>query len=124
MDETPTLAELLDAQRFYRMSFPLSVVPAQNAGVAGAVCAIAPIANSQPSAYLPFSPPMNAASPTVTLYNPSAANTNWRNITAVADGPASSVVSKDGSGVLIDGTAAIATGGQQVCIHYTADGGL
>jgi hypothetical protein len=76
--------ELDRARRFYQKSFPPLVKPAQNAGLAGSACALNPIAAGEPSLYAPFVLPLEAI-PTITTYNPLAANANWRNVGAAAD---------------------------------------
>jgi hypothetical protein len=115
--------ELLLAQRYYRKSFPQGTKPAQNAGTAGAACVTNPIANGQPSIALSF-PPM-WGSPTVTTYNPSAANANWRDTTASSDVAVSvPATATSAGGVLLATGAAIATLGDLACLHYTLDAGL
>lgn len=111
--------------RLYRKTFPRGTAPAQNAGVAGAVTVRNPIAVGDPSVYIPFEPPM-AASPTITTYNPSAANANWRNITAAADVAVSvdAPATKSANGVIIGTGATVATLGDYLGIHYTADARL
>lgn len=107
--------------RYYRKSFPLGTAPAQNAGLAGARCVENPIAVGQPSVYVQFEPPMYAA-PTVVTYNPSAANSKWRNVTAGADVNETVDVSTaiGTTGVQISTAATTATIADNLCIHYSA----
>jgi hypothetical protein len=77
--------DLFTCQRYYFKTFPYSTAPAQNAGVSGAVSAeVANAASSNFSHSLRF-PISMVATPTVTTYNPSAANANWRDATNTAD---------------------------------------
>jgi hypothetical protein len=114
--------ELIRAQRFYRKSFPKGTAPAQNAGVAGARCVTNPIAVGRPSLYVPFDPPMET-SPTVTTYNPSVTNANWRDVTAGADVTVTvdPAAAKSSTGVNISTGATVTTLADELCIHYTAD---
>jgi hypothetical protein len=118
----PYEIELSRAQRFYRKSFPLGTAPAQNAGVAGARCVTNPIAVGRPSLFIPFEPPMQT-SPTITTYNPSVTNANWRDVTAGADVTVSvdPAAAKGPTGVNISTGATVATLADELCIHYTAD---
>lgn len=121
----PFAQELELCRRSFRTSFPYGTAPAQNAGLAGAITTRNPIAAGDPSAYVPFNPPMMSA-PTVTTYNPSAANANWRDITAgsdvtvTVDAPAT----KGPGGVVIGTSGTVATLGDYLGIHYAADAGL
>ncbi len=115
--------DIANAQRFFRSSFPDGTAPAQNAGVAGASCAN----GANPSIALTFSPPMMKAG-TVTTFNPSAANANWRDTTAGSDltvvvptGGAAGTASTTSAFI---GSSSAATGTDTSCIHYTIDGGL
>lgn len=120
--------ELEEAGRWYYSSFLAHGVPSQNTGIAGALCTVNPVANGQPSLYV--RPPTQmygvAANMVVTTYNPSAANANWRNVTAGTDvavsvDPASS---KGPNGVLLTTGATVANAGDVLCIQTTIDSGL
>lgn len=117
--------ELILCQRYLRKSFPRATAIAQNAGIAGAITIKNPIALGDPSVIVYFSPTMRAT-PTITTYNPSAANANWRDITAGSD----VTVSVDPGGVLNDSSLLLATTGTVTTlgdilgIHYKADARL
>lgn len=117
--------ELILCQRYLRKSFPRATAIAQNAGIAGAVTIKNPIALGDPSEIVYFSPTMRAT-PVITTYNPSAANANWRDITAASD----VTVSVDPGGVLNDSSLLLATSGTVTTlgdilgIHYKADARL
>jgi hypothetical protein len=116
------------AQRRYFKTFPPGVAPAQSAGVAGALCTKNPIANGDPSLFWQWPTPMiGIVAPTVTTYNPSAANANWRNVTAGADAtvskdPASAL--SESTGVLLATSGTVASLGDILCIHAVADAAL
>ena len=63
--------------------------------------------------------------PTVTTYNPSAANANWRDVTGSADIAAtvdpSTAIGPTGVEVT---SASVATQGHNLCIHAVLDGSL
>lgn len=93
--------ELLRCQRYYWHTFAYGTRPQQNLGAA---------ARLSPIAYRPDLGGVSAsgvevkhavdmrAAPTVTYYNPDAANANWRNLTAAADsGAAASVAALSGT---------------------------
>lgn len=113
---------LMRCQRFYWKTFPYATTPAQSGGVTGAISTKVPIALGDPSVYVQF-PTRMRTTPTVTTYNPSAGNANWRDITAAAD----VTVSVDpgttlgDSGVLIATSAVVATLADILAIHLAAD---
>ena len=112
--------ELALCQRYYYKTFPQATVPAQNAGLDGAFLFGNP-ATSSPGVFTPNLrfPVLMRTNPTITLYNPSAANAQIRNINNSSDfsGTASQNVSV--YGLNFTGTS---TGSQaQSCaIHITA----
>lgn len=72
-----------DCDRFYWNTFPDGTAPAQNAGVAGAYTYYG--LGTAPTAFtIRYRAEMRAA-PTLTTYNPSAANANARNTTTATD---------------------------------------
>lgn len=121
----PIAVEFELCRREYQKTFPDGTAPAQSAGVTGAVTVKNPIALGDPSEYLQFIPKMRAT-PTIITYNPSAANANWRDITASADATVvvDSATTIGSSGVLIATSGTITTLGDVLAIHVTADAGL
>ncbi|MDE2020921.1 MAG: hypothetical protein KGJ13_11345 [Patescibacteria group bacterium] len=121
----PTYAQALQgARQFYQTSFPPGTKPAQNAGATGQQCVGNPIANGQPALTIPFGQPMIVA-PTITTFNPSAANANWRDTTASADVAASvPAASISQNGFTIQSGGPVTTVNDLLCIHWTADGGI
>lgn len=117
---------LFACQRYYRKSFILGTVPAQNAGTSGAIVGpqVTAGAVAQQFKSLVFSPPMWKA-PTITLYNPSAANAQIRDTTTNADWSATASASITANGFTINGTGpAGSAAGDVGAIHYVADASL
>lgn len=117
--------EYLRTRRRYIKTFD-AIAPANNSGnLAGALCSKLPVAASYGQVFLPFPFPVRGgAAPTVTTYNPSATNANWRNVTAGADvtvsvDPGSALSAS--TGVLIATGATVANAGDVLCIHATVD---
>jgi Carbohydrate esterase, sialic acid-specific acetylesterase len=72
-------------RRYYRKSFQQATAPAQSVGsVVGAAFAVSHVASAVFGTRVEFDTSMRAA-PTITTYNPSAANANWRDTTNGAD---------------------------------------
>ena len=109
-------AELRSCRRYLRKSFLLGVAPAQNAGIAGSVRAVAPGTNLSWSVHVPFDPPMRAV-PTFTFYNPTAANNQW---SAGGQAGLSSEESESGANMRPSSAPTIAEGSGTL-IHYLAD---
>lgn len=124
----PTFQETLRyARQFFDKSFNYGTAPVQNAGlttgeqrwhanIAGAV------ANFSPT--IPFAESMLIV-PTITLYNPAAANAQVRNVTDGADHSASSAINISERGFVITSTGVAGTAlGEQLAAHWTANGRL
>jgi hypothetical protein len=113
---------LANCQRYFTMSFPQGTAPAQNAGTTGAITGEGQAASAPAYAYAPFKVSMRA-SPTVTTYNPSAANENWRNTSGGSD--INVVVSNTGdSGTFIGSNTQVLLQYNICAIHYTASAEL
>jgi hypothetical protein len=114
--------ELALCQRYACSSFPLGTAWAQNAGTAGAFSYIVLVGGTSAGfgVSMPF-PVTMRANPTLTYYNPSAANDKWRNTIINAD-------SASGAGVNIRAWATQITNYQvagdvasQTCqVHWSA----
>lgn len=111
--------ELAFAMRYYQKSFPIATTPAQNAGSGGSVSCVSSAAASFGATII--LPARMRGTPTVTTYNPSASNANWRDVTAGADRVAS-VSNASENGFVIIGAAGVANDENR--IHYTADARL
>src|SRR6185369_6502850 len=111
-------------QRHYWKTFPYSTAPAQSGGVAGAPILLAWVANLGFGLQINFPITMRVTA-SVTAFNPSAANANWRNtstgvdITATVD-PTTIVSDRQ---VLITGVS-MSAAGNSAAIHITASAGI
>ena len=119
-------SELARCQRYYWKSFAQGTAPAQNTGVtANCISYIINIAGGVNVGQQFNYPVTMASSPSLTTYNPSAANANWRNITASADSGAPSFFNNGSNGFLILNTQQVGElQGYLVGIHITADARL
>jgi Ubiquitin-activating enzyme E1 FCCH domain len=118
------LAAVLDR---YRKSFAALTAPAQNAGLNSgeySFPAITAGATAQRPARVEFGRPMIAA-PTMTGYNPAAANAQARDLTAAADCSATAFANITPKGFNITCTGAAGTAaGNGIGIHFVADARL
>lgn len=126
---TPRLfgEELRLANRYYWKSFPLDTAPAQNAGTTGCIR----YAASRAGAALEYSPTIKylvpmLSSPTITTYNPSAANAQVRDSAASADCSSVSIAGiSDAAGFAFFCTGNASTVvGNQLDVHITAEAEL
>jgi hypothetical protein len=120
----PYWLDLAAAERRFRKSFPAVTAPGQNTGATGGAAYVRiPAGLSTSTTFgvqVPLIPPMRAA-PTVTSYNPSAANANWRDTTNSANRTVT-IANITDSGFTLDGTSGVA--GAANFIHWTADAEL
>lgn len=122
----PLGQEFILASRYYQTNFPFNTKPAQNGGVGNSVCTKNPIALGDPSVFINFGQTLMATSPTITTYNPSATNANWRDVTAGADvtvsvDPGSAVSS---TGLMLSTSGTVTTLGDILCIGWKAQAEL
>ena len=115
--------QLRMCQRYYQKSFPIGTAPAQNAGTTGAVYSQSPAASGSAPTWVNFAVVMRDTPSTVTFYNPSAANANWRNINAGTD-VNSQLYSSSQSSIYIIGNTQTVGQYQIVAIHYSASSEL
>ena len=119
----PYQLALLDCQRYYEKTFPAGTAPAQNAGLGGALGSIAFGATAgELYTQWNFKVP-KAKTPTITTYNPSASNANWRDVTGSSD-VAVSVdpdTAKGTNGVFIGSQTTALTANHHAYIHAVAD---
>jgi hypothetical protein len=113
-----------DLLRYYRKSFASETLPAQDVGSGAGELrfpAITAGATAQRSGSLRFGAPMRSA-PTVTLFNPSAANAQARDLTAGADCASTSAVNVSEHGFDVSCTGAAGTAaGNDIGVHWVAD---
>lgn len=122
----PIAPELAFCQRYFNSTFGSGVTPAQNAGLSGALAA-QPYGAAAGQLYTQWNFPVQMrVNPTITTYNPSAANANWRDKTNNTD----IVVSVDPdsaigrAGVMIGSQTTALTAGRRCYIHATASAEL
>lgn len=122
----PLEHEILRCQRYYVKTFPQVTVPAQNAGVTGALYTMAQ--NSSGDYEFRWRLPTEMfASPSVTRYNPGAANAQAYNVTASADAAAGAPSSTNSDQVQIaiwEEAGAAGDAGDELAIHVTAEAEL
>jgi hypothetical protein len=119
LEVPPLPTQYAQCRRFFRKSFPSATKPAQNAGIAGAIGLYMQASTQSCSYYALFDAPMRAA-PTVTFYNPQAANGNWRDNTAGTDVAAFQDPAASTTGFGITSSSAGTVAGHRMLIHYTA----
>lgn len=125
-NELPDEVELEGCQRYFCKTFDIDTNPATAAGLTGAcrghTSAVG--AASSTDAFMRFPVPMRAA-PTLTYFNPSAANAFLRNVSAGTDATATSTgnTSQQGVDILATGLAAWIIG-QTTAVHFTANAEL
>lgn len=122
----PYEVELNRCLRYFYKTFSYATVPAQSLGVTtGCVKWTAGVAGAVAGTwgYFAFAVPMRTASPTITLFNPAAANAQVRQIGATAgDCTASAAAEQTNRGVGITTTpGASAVVGTILGVHFTAD---
>lgn len=108
--------EYARCRRYYQKSFAYATAPAQNAGTAGAVSLYSHVAAATFGGSVFLNPPMRTA-PTITTFNPSAANANWRDATNALDRTVTVGTAGEGAFVLSGASGAAAANN---IIHYTA----
>lgn len=124
----PFEAELQRCMRYYQKSFRYTVTPAQSAGVTNAymfpATSAGAVLNISPT--VPLSPPLRLdTGATMTLYNPSAANAQIRNVTDSADLTSSAIDNQNQSGFRITATGTAGTAvGEILAVGWTADAEL
>jgi hypothetical protein len=119
-------AELAMCQRYYQKSFPQATAPAQNAGQTGAVYfpQILTGAFNQTLGAIRF-PVVMRTSPTITTFNPSAANAQVRNVNNSSNWSSTTPEQTSDAGFGLQATGNASGGaGDRALIHYTADAEL
>jgi hypothetical protein len=118
--------ELTRCLRFYQKSFIYSTAPAQNAGTGAAHSGIAGKAGAAAQfLQLVLTGKLRTFSPTVTLFNPSAANGQIRDVSAGVDCSATGIFTAGDGFQVYTATGAAGTAvGNVLMAHWTADGDL
>jgi len=118
-DFRPNMDELMRCMRYYQKSFTDSTAPAQNIGIGQDEEQLVLPTGTSGAFALSIQLPVNLrANPTVTTYNTSATNANWRDTTAGAD-RAVSILASTGKRLIIGLAGGIA--GSTNRINWQAD---
>jgi len=121
-DYRPYGTELALCQRYATSSFPSGTAWAQNAGTTGAYAYLVQVSSTTAGfgVSMPFPVQMRTA-PTVTYYNPSAANDKWRNTIANADSASGAAVNINAWGTMITNYQVAGDSASQTCkVHWSA----
>ena len=123
-ERVPWDYQLSRCQRYFCKTFPYATAPAQNVGVlTGEVNFSSNRAASTANLQSPrvYPPVTMRAAPTITTYNPAAANAEIRDISASADCSAVGVDSASDGGFYIKGTSSASTAvGNNLGVHVAA----
>lgn len=125
MQFVPLEEELMRCQAYYQKSFAIGTAPAQNAGTTNAANMIAVTAGAAAQRGFVRLPMRMFSAPTVTCYNPSAANAEVRDTTLGAD-CADTILAAAGEQMLqisCTGNAG-SSATNRLSFHYTADAEL
>ena len=122
-EREPYSRALERCQRRYYKSFPQSVIPAQNAGTAGAFTRPQPVAAGVASVTNTLEQPWNMrnVAGTVTVFNPSVANAQIRDVTTGADCTLTTVVTSIGEAHVTYTSAGGSAAGNVNALHYVID---
>ena len=118
--------ELERAQRYYAKTFPMATAPAQNAGTSGALVHSQGVGASaaQKGAFWGF-PIRMIKAPSLTLFNPSAANAQVRNLDTNTDCSASAADLGSEWGASFNMTTPSGSAaGQRLAVQLVADARL
>lgn len=125
-ENVPFDRQLEACQRYYEKSFPYATAPAQNAGLTGAERFAQVVGANIPQLCVGKTTfkVRKRATPTLSAYNPSAANTNPRNVQRAQDwGNASASVTVSDSGVAWNSwtSTSASSAGDDFTVHWVAD---
>ncbi len=125
-EHRPAAVELVLCQRYYEKSFNASVTPAQNsASYSGAIWGLCSGAAGMSSNFGVTFAVTKRIAPTITLYNPGAANAEARNSYTGTDYTGTSAANSNEHTFRLNATAVAGMSlGQDCIIHMTADAEL
>jgi len=125
-ERRPYTEELALCQRYYFKTFREGTAPAQNTAVYnGAVHYVNWIAGVFTTSQQLRFPQVMRTAPTLTYYNPGAANNKWRNATVGADSGTPSALRTSAKALsIINVQVAGDTVSSEICVHVTADAEL
>lgn len=108
-------------RRYYQKSFPIGTAPVQNGGTDGCLAYRQAVGNQTEGVLLRHNPPMRT-SPTITTYNPAAANALWRNISDGSDSGTATLSLASEKSVFVNNPApATDEATDLIGIHWTAE---
>ena len=115
--------ELAACQRYYQKSFRQTTAPAQNAGLNGAVTLAQALSGALDQTVGGVRlPNVMRTSPTITTFNPSAANAQIRNVTRATDWSSTAAENIGDAGFGIQAVGPVGgVAGDRALVHYTAD---
>lgn len=118
--------ELAKAQRSYCKSFVQGTAVAQNSGSLNALSYLVQVNGTTAGYAIYVNWPVDMrATPTVTGYNPSAANANWRNSITAADSAALTVTRQTSKGAMMNNFQVAGDLASHTCfVHWSADARL
>lgn len=115
--------ELALCMRYNEKSFAYDVAPAQNVGSNVGALMISSLGASVASRGMIYYKVPKRAVPTLTFYNPSAANANWRNVNDTSDSGAAAVSNSntsEKSACIVDPGVAGNAIGESLAVHWKA----
>lgn len=127
IERRPLPIELAFCQRYFEKSFSQATTPAQNVGantgefnfIAGKAGALADLG------YVQYKATKRSAAPTLTFYNPVAANAQVRDASSGADCSATTSSNSNDNGFMVNTTGAAGTAvGNQLGVHWTSSAEL
>lgn len=119
--------ELALCQRYYEKSFNVDVTPVQNSGTSVGALGYRIQIGSTTAGWLQSCQfkEKKRTTPSITYYNPNAANTNWRNVSKPADSGASATQNLGETGFSCNNAQVAGDLVQESCaIHWSADAEL
>jgi len=128
-DYRPNAYNLMLCQRYYEKSFQQGTAPAQNIGVSNSAIRVPQLigaSTAQAGVFTLFYKVIKRVSPSVTFYNPLAANAQARNLTVSVDCSSTALVAASGDSVFyFSFTSGAGTAANNVIIvNYAADSEL
>lgn len=121
----PFATQLLRCQRYFQKSFPYATAPAQNASGLGALAYTCMRAGANAFTIMERFGVRLRTTPTITYYNPAAANAKWRNTGLGADsGAAATTQATETTLAVANPQVAGDSLGNIILVHWTADAEL
>jgi|AraplaMF_Col_mMF_1032025.scaffolds.fasta_scaffold00039_111 hypothetical protein len=124
-EHRPLQQEIALCERYYQKSFPLTIAPAQNAGLFNGWAQPAGAAVGQTVTFVPFRTRMRVSPTALTLYNPLAANAQARNTATNTDWSSTAAAVLNETGLTFTGTSPGGSAAGNLCgLNWAADAEL